>query len=131
MEYNCHISFLTQSGFLAFLLFLFFWNWSMIDLQCINFMYTTIQIYKKYIFLFIFSCFIGYYKVIECSSLCCTVGPCHCILFFFFFWLCLWHMEAPGQGLNPCHNSKLSCFIDNTGSLTHCATRESTFLSFV
>ena len=29
----------------------------------------------------------------------------------FFFWLCPWHVEAPGQGSNPSHNS------DNARSL--------------
>ena len=30
-----------------------------------------------------------------------------------------------GQGSNPCHSSNLSCHSDSTGSLTCCATRNS------
>ena len=32
--------------------------------------------------------------------------------------------KFPGQGLNPCHSSKLSRSSDNAGSLTCCAIRE-------
>ena len=32
--------------------------------------------------------------------------------------------KFPGQGLNLCHSSTLSRCSDNTGSLSHCATRE-------
>lgn len=44
--------------------------------------------------------------------------------FYFFFWPCLWHVEVPRPGIDPCHSSDLSCCSDNTESLTHCATRE-------
>ena len=32
----------------------------------------------------------------------------------------------PRQGSNPCHNSDLSCYSDNTRSLAHCAAKELT-----
>ena len=38
---------------------------------------------------------------------------------------CLWHAEVPGPGAEPVpHNSDLSCWSDNNGSLTHCTMRE-------
>ena len=45
-------------------------------------------------------------------------------------WPCPWHVEI--RGLNPCHSSDLSHIRDNTGSWTHCATREllAIFLSY-
>ena len=45
---------------------------------------------------------------------------------FVFFFGCahdIW--KFLGQGSNPGHSNDLSCCSDNTGSLTHCATRES------
>ena len=42
----------------------------------------------------------------------------------FYFWLHRDVWKFPCQGLNPHHNSNLSCFSDNTWFLTHCATRE-------
>ena len=32
--------------------------------------------------------------------------------------------KFPGQGSNPCLSSDLSCYSDNTRSITHCTTRE-------
>ena len=45
----------------------------------------------------------------------------------FFLCVCgciLGMWKIPGQGLKPCHSSNPSLCSDNTGSLTHCATRE-------
>ena len=44
------------------------------------------------------------------------------VLFFGFFLLHLWHVEVPGQRLNPCHSSSLSHCSDSAWSLTCCAT---------
>ena len=44
--------------------------------------------------------------------------PLHQIFIFFG------HAKFLGQGSNPSHRSDLSCCSDNTGSLTHCTTRE-------
>ena len=47
------------------------------------------------------------------------------VFFFFFFFVCISGMwKFLGQGLSPPHNRDLSCWNDNTRSLTHCATRE-------
>ena len=41
---------------------------------------------------------------------------------------CCWVLcgicKFPGKGLNLCHSSNLDCYSNNTGSLTHCTTRE-------
>ena len=43
--------------------------------------------------------------------------------FFFFGCTCgIWEFSV--RGLNLWHSSNLSCYSDNAGSLTHCATRE-------
>ena len=51
-----------------------------------------------------------------------------CIFFlfstFFFFLLCLWHVEILRQGTKPIHSSNPSCCSDAAGSLTCYTTRE-------
>ena len=57
------------------------------------------------------------------------------LFFYFYFWPPMKHVEGiwkfPAQELNPLHCSDLSCCSDNTGSLTHYATRELHVLHFV
>ena len=48
----------------------------------------------------------------------------HLFFFFFFFWPCSQHVEVPRPGIQH-HSSGLSCWGDNAGSLTCCATGNS------
>ena len=41
-----------------------------------------------------------------------------CKVYFLYFWLCLLHVEVPGQGSNP------GCCSDNARSLTLCPAKE-------
>ena len=49
----------------------------------------------------------------------------------FCFWPCPRHVEVPSQGSNLCHRYNQSYRSDNAKSLTCCATRELTLLSFL
>ena len=40
------------------------------------------------------------------------------------FWLCQQHMEMPWQGMEPAAQQEPSHCSDNSGPLTHCATRQ-------
>ena len=52
--------------------------------------------------------------------------------FLFLFFVCsCGTLKFPAQGLNPCHSSDPSCCSDNSGSLTHCATRELLMVLFL
>lgn len=51
-----------------------------------------------------------------------TSGSVWTVLVFFDWAPGTW--EFPGQEWNLCHSRDLSCCSDNTGSLTHCMTRE-------
>ena len=48
----------------------------------------------------------------------------YCKIFIYLFGRAFGMCKFPGQGLNPCHRSDPSHSSDNTGLLTHCATRE-------
>ena len=51
-----------------------------------------------------------------------TLFVCVCVFVCFGYTCSMWKFLV--QGLNPCHSSDLNHCTDNTGSLTHGATRE-------
>ena len=62
-----------------------------------------------------------------------SFNPLHRVLHrakLFFFLLCWWYVEVPGQGSNLHHSSDLSYSSDNTRSLTCCIARELPWFKF-
>ena len=110
--------------------FFFFFNWSIVDLQCyVSFWYTAkwfscvyifiyIHIYIYILFQILFPC--GVLQDIDYSSLCYTVGPCCFYLFIYLFMAVL--------GLRFCARAFSSCgkwgplFIVVRGPLTIAAS---------
>ena len=77
---------------LSFFLHLCF-NWSLVDLQCVNFCCTTKWFSYIHIYILFYILFhSGLFQDIECSSLCYTVGPCLSILYVI---VCIYQPQTP------------------------------------
>ena len=67
----------------------------------------------------------GVFTSTPLASLVCPCPSLRKLVILILFFGCTHGMQNfPGQGLNPSHSSDPGHCSDNTGSLTHCATRE-------
>ena len=100
--------------FLVFLIFNFLIsNWSIVDLQCVNFCCTAKWFSYTYIYILFYSLFhYGLSQDIEYSCLCCTVGPW--CLSIFYVTTYIFYPQPPTPSLPShliCHLT-LAYFLD-------------------